>query len=121
METLKIIGAFFTLGGSIFLFLGSLGLIRMPDPYTRIQTGTKASTLGTILSLFGIGLITLGVLGKIILLIIFILITNPVSSHLLARAAHYSGIPLAKISVIDKLKSFNEDKKNKVDTKAEEK
>ena len=121
MEYVKLLGQIFLLMGSFSLFVAAVGLLRMPDVYNRVQTGTKASTLGTILSLFGIGLITLGVLGKIILLIIFILITNPVSSHLLARAAHYSGIPLAKISVIDKLKSFNEDKKNKVDTKAEEK
>jgi len=106
MQILQIIGAFITLTGSIFLLLGSIGLIRMPDVYNRIQAGTKASTLGTILSLFGIGLIMPDILGKIILLIVFILITNPVSSHLIARAAHFIGVPLSKISVVYKTKEF---------------
>ena len=111
-NTLEIIGAIFTLIGSIFLFLGSLGLVRMPDIYNRIQTGTKASTLGTILTLFGIALMNTNWFGKILLLIIFILITNPVSSHVLARAAHYIKIPLTKESVTDKLK---EEDKNEID------
>ncbi|WP_177428076.1 cation:proton antiporter, partial [Candidatus Venteria ishoeyi] len=34
--------------GSIFLFLGALGLVRMPDVYNRIQAGTKATTLGAL-------------------------------------------------------------------------
>ncbi|MCD4772730.1 MAG: monovalent cation/H(+) antiporter subunit G [Bacteroidales bacterium] len=102
-NTLEITGAIITLIGSIFLFLGSLGLVRMPDIYNRIQTGTKASTLGTILTLLGIALMNTDWFGKILLLMIFILITNPVSSHVLARAAHYIKSPLTKISVTDKL------------------
>lgn len=102
-NTLEITGAIITLIGSIFLFLGSLGLVRMPDIYNRIQTGTKASTLGTILTLLGIALMNTDWFGKILLLMIFILITNPVSSHVLARAAHYIKTPLTKTSVTDKL------------------
>ncbi len=103
MEILQIIGAFITLAGSIFLFLGALGLMRMPDVYNRIQAGTKATTLGTMLSLLGLGFIMPGWFGKIIILIVFVLITNPVSSHVLARAAHFSGIPLSPKTVVDKL------------------
>lgn len=103
MENLDFIGAIITLIGAIFLFLGSLGLLRMPDVYNRIQAGTKASTLGTILSLLGIGIIMPGWYGKIIILIVFVLLTNPVSSHVLARAAHFIGIPLTEKTVIDKL------------------
>ena len=121
MEVLKIIGALITLLGSIFLLLGSIGLIRMPDVFTRIQTGTKASTLGTILSLLGIGIIYLDIAGKIFLLIVFILITNPVSSHMLARAAHYIGIKKAKITVMDKLSAFREKEQNSESQKPETK
>ncbi|MCF8373774.1 MAG: monovalent cation/H(+) antiporter subunit G [Bacteroidales bacterium] len=117
METLKIIGAIITLIGSIFLFLGALGLLRMPDVYTRIQAGTKASTLGTILSLLGIGMIIPGWYGKIIILIVFVLLTNPVSSHVLARAAHYIGIPLSDKTIVDKLEVVE---KLKVDKLKEE-
>ncbi|MFO8086194.1 MAG: monovalent cation/H(+) antiporter subunit G [Bacteroidales bacterium] len=107
MEIIEIIGAIITLIGSIFLLLGSLGLVRMPDLYTRIQAGTKASTLGTILTLLGIGLIHLSWIGKIIVLILFVLMTNPISSHVLARAAHYIKTPLTKKTVIDQLENKN--------------
>ena len=76
----------------------------MPDSYNRIQAGTKATTLGTMCSLLGIGLYHPGWLGKIFLLILFVVLTNPISSHALARAAHFIHIPLAKETIVDKLK-----------------
>lgn len=103
MENLEIIGSVITLIGSVFLLLAAIGLLRMPDVYNRIQAGTKATTLGTILTLLGIGLIHTDWLLKIVLLIIFVLISNPVSSHILGRAAHFAGTPLAKGTVVDKL------------------
>jgi multicomponent Na+:H+ antiporter subunit G len=93
-----------TLSGSIFLFLGALGVYRMPDVYNRMQAGTKATTLGTMLTLLGIGICHYEWLGQIFILIMFIAITNPISSHALARAAHFKGIPLTEKSVTDKLK-----------------
>ena len=123
MEIVEIIGAVITLIGSMFLFLGSLGLVRMPDIYNRIQTGTKATTLGTMLTLLGIGIIHLSWIGKIIVLIVFVLITNPVSSHVLSRAAHYVGIPLTPKTVIDKLElkeKFTVKKQKTTDTKESE-
>ncbi len=123
--TLQIIGAILTLIGSIFLFLGSLGLVRMPDSYNRIQTGTKASTLGTILTLLGIAFINPDWSGKLILLILFVLLTNPVSSNVLARAAHYINIPIYKKTVIDKLKKEETIKvnvsENKINTNTDKK
>lgn len=109
--SIEILGALIVLAGSVFLLLASIGLLRMPDFYTRIQAGTKASTLGTILIFVGIGFLMPGWLGKIMVLIIFILITNPISSHVLARAAHYIKIPLAKVSVTDKLEEANSARK----------
>ncbi len=103
MEIIEIIGAIVTLIGSIFILLGSIGMIRMPDFYNRIQAGTKASTLGTMLSLLGIGLIHLDWTGKIVVLILFVLMTNPLSSHVIARAAHYTKVNLASKTVVDKL------------------
>ncbi len=102
-EIIRITGAILTLGGSFFLFLGALGIVRMPDIYTRMQAGTKATTLGNILTLMGLGMLMPQWLPKIILLILFILITNPISSHALARASHRAGIPLAHDSVFDVL------------------
>jgi multicomponent Na+:H+ antiporter subunit G len=114
---IEIIGAILVLLGSIFLFLGALGLVRMPDVYNRIQAGTKASTLGTFLSLFGLILIVPEWWGKLSLLVIFVLITNPVSSHVVARASHCIKVPLFKKTVVDQYeddaeKLFKQESKN---------
>ncbi len=102
---MDILGGIITLLGSIFLFLGALGIVRMPDVYNRMQAGTKATTLGTLLFLTGIaiGHIECMCIYRIFILIIFIIFTNPISSHALARAAHYIGIPLTDKSVSDAL------------------
>jgi multicomponent Na+:H+ antiporter subunit G len=98
------LGSILTLSGSIFLIPRSFGGLRMPDVYNRMQAGTKATTLGTMLTLLGIGICHYEWLGQIFILIIFIALTNPISSHALARAAHFKGIPLTEKSVTDKLK-----------------
>ncbi|MFP4457963.1 MAG: monovalent cation/H(+) antiporter subunit G [Candidatus Zixiibacteriota bacterium] len=104
-EMHQIIGSIVTLFGSIFLFLGALGVFRMPDVYNRMQAGTKATTLGSMLFLLGIGIAHPHWLGKIILLVLFIIFTNPVSSHALARAAHFAGTKLSPKTVNDCLRT----------------
>lgn len=112
MKYLEIIGAIITLLGSIFIFLAALGLLRMPDAYNRIQAGTKASTLGSVLTLLGIGLIEPDWLLKIILLIAFILLSNPVSSHVLGRASHRSKVALSDKTVMDHLEEDQNKEQN---------
>jgi multicomponent Na+:H+ antiporter subunit G len=102
---MQIAGALISFLGAIFLFLGALGVLRMPDIYTRMQAGTKATTLGSILFIAGLGI---GYhdqicLCKIIVLLLFIIFSNPISSHALARAGHHIGIRLTGISTIDAL------------------
>jgi multicomponent Na+:H+ antiporter subunit G len=89
--------------GALFLFSAGLGVLRMPDTYNRIQTGTKATTLGTILILVGIAFLHPAWTWKLIILIFFVMLTNPVSSHAIARAAHAIGIRETETTVIDKL------------------
>jgi len=98
-----LIGSVICLVGSLFLFLGAMGILRMPDVYNRMQAGTKATTLGTMMTLLGIGLATSQWLPKLILLILFVLFTNPISSHAIARAAHFAKIPLTDRSIRDNL------------------
>ena len=102
---MELFGAIVSLIGAIFLFLGALGLLRMPDIFNRMQAGTKATTMGTILFLAGTAFshYECVCIGKIVILILFIIFTNPLSSHALARAAHFIGIPLAKKTVKDDL------------------
>ena len=114
---MEIIGAIITLMGSIVLLIASIGLIRMPDVYNRLQVGTKATTLGTILTLTGLAFVMPGWSGKLILLIFFIMMTNPVSSHVLARAAYFIKIPFTKRTVVDKLKVSEQALKVKTESK----
>ncbi len=101
---MELVGAIITLIGSIFLFLGALGLLRMPDVFNRMQAGTKATTLGTILFLAGLAFGFGGsATGKIVILILFIILTNPLSSHALARAAHFIGTTVSVKTIKDDL------------------
>jgi len=94
MDYLRLAGSIVTLAGSLFLLLGALGVLRMPDLYTRMQAGTKAATLGSLLFLTGMALSHPAWALKLVLLIVFLIFTNPVSSHALARAAHYIRVPV---------------------------
>ena len=109
-DTIKLIGAIMILLGSFSLLIATIGLLRMPDVYNRVQTGTKASTLGAIMAFIGVGLFKYDSwdegnwVGRVIILVIFILLTNPVSSHVLMRAAYFMKVPLSKLTSTDKLK-----------------
>jgi len=105
MNSLELIGGIISIAGSILLFLAALGLIRMPDVYNRMQAGTKATTLGSMLFLIGIAVARPQWWAKILVLILFIVFTNPISSHALARAAHFVGIPMSARTVKDDLAS----------------
>lgn len=98
-----VIGGLFLVAGSSFLLLGSLGLVRMPDIYNRIQAGTKATTLGTLLTLLGVAFFQPAWSLKLFLIGIFLIFTNPLSSQILARAAHRSGQSRLPASQVDRL------------------
>jgi len=72
--------------GAFFVFSAALGLILMPDPLSRIQTGTKATTLGAVLILAGLAILHPERWAPYVLLVAFVFISNPISSHALARA-----------------------------------
>ncbi len=95
--------------GALFLFSAGLGVMRMPDTYNRIQTGTKATTLGTIMVLIGIAFLHPSWTLKLIILIFFVMLTNPVSSHALARAAHTIGTRETESTVVDQLDSDDDE------------
>jgi multicomponent Na+:H+ antiporter subunit G len=100
---LPIVGGLLLVLGAAFLFLGGLGLVRMPDVFNRIQAGTKATTLGTLLSLAGFACLQPDWALKLFLIGLFVLFTNPLSSQVLARAAHRSGSSMSALTSIDAL------------------
>jgi len=113
--------------GVFFNLLGSLGLLRFPDVYTRLHAGTKCTTFGAIFITVSVILIGLkiwffdGNLANGSSLAIHtavalaaILLTNPTGAHALARSAHKSGIkPVG--AVIDELDNKTEKNKKEDD------
>ena len=101
--------------GLLFDLFGTIGLVRLPDVYNRLQAATKCVTLGTCFILFGV-FVYAGVQGlsmgiKALLCAAFILITSPTAAHALARGAHVSGVPLWQDSVVDR---FAEERENQL-------
>jgi len=101
------IGNFFLIVGALFYALGGFGIFRMPDVFNRIQAGTKATTLGTLSLLIGVGFLNPSWFLKIFLIIVFIAITNPISSSVLGRAAYICGVKTVH-SNIDELSELYE-------------
>lgn len=87
----EIIGYIFMIIGGLFYVLAGLGLIRMPDSFNRIQVGTKATTLGAFSILLGVGIMDFSNLIKCLVIIVFIALTNPIGSSVLARTAYKNG------------------------------
>ncbi|MGA9395126.1 MAG: monovalent cation/H(+) antiporter subunit G [Azonexus sp.] len=100
---MDLFGALLLIIGSAFLLLGGLGLVRMPDLFNRIQAGTKATTLGTLLTLGGAACLQPEWGLKLLLIGLFILFTNPLSSQVLARAAHRIGVEKSPQTTVDRL------------------
>ena len=90
---MSVLADLFLLTGAAFIAIGSLGLIRMPDVYNRLQAGTKAATLGALTLLLGIGLHHPDWWAKLVVIAGFVMFTNPVGSSTIARAARSAGIP----------------------------
>lgn len=86
----------FLVGGAMFLFVSCVGLLRLPDFYTRAHAVGKAETLGSILILVGLAVYNGPALSsfKLLLILIIIAVTNPTATHALTRAAMRSGLKI---------------------------
>ena len=85
----------------VFLLLGFflsavavIGVLRFPDFFTRLHASGKAETLGIVLTLVGLAIYCESLITsiKIILIAFFVMLANPIGTHLLARAAYQSGV-----------------------------
>lgn len=103
IDILLAVGAFFT-------FVGTLGVFCLPDVFGRLQASTCTATMGTI-SFVAAGVIYVISNGgspetciKLLLMLLLILGTNPISNHALLKAAYKMGIKPAKELVMDDYK-----------------
>lgn len=99
------VAGIFMLVGSMFCLLAAVGILRLPDLYTRMHAASKAGTMGAGLLLAAIAIISFD--GAVILRAIagftFLLLTAPVSAHLLARAAFLTGYKPTSLTVVNDL------------------
>ncbi len=94
-EILQLIAIIAVVAGTAFSTLGVLGFIRLPDVYTRLHATGKVGVFGVVLLLAATVAWTPLGWSKGLVLIIFLLLAGPVTSHALSSAAYRIGIPFA--------------------------
>ena len=94
MRLLVWVGAAFVVVGLFFTIVAAVGLVRMPDLYTRSHATSKADTLGTVLTLAGLALVFEAGIprAKLVVLAVFLLVTNPTATHAITRSAYDQGL-----------------------------
>lgn len=101
--------------GVIFALAGTLGVMKMPDTFCRMQASTCVTTLGVIGVGLGALLYTIFIMGsaatavKVLVICGLVLVTNPVGAHAIAKGAYQAGIrPKKKMETEDYRRDFNE-------------
>ena len=91
------------IAGATLALLASIGVIRMPDVFTRMQASTKASTLGLgcLLAALAIQNPRLAFVVRAVSIAAFMLLTTAVAAHVIARAAALAGVPLWEGTIAD--------------------
>jgi len=94
LAVVDIFGWIFVVAGSVFVIIGGIGLLRLPDFYSRIHAAGITDTMGAWLILIGL-MFSAGwslVTAKLAMLLFFLLLTSPLASHALAKAAFMRGL-----------------------------
>ncbi|MFB6102802.1 MAG: monovalent cation/H(+) antiporter subunit G [Haloplanus sp.] len=89
MTPLEYLAAALVIGGTFFGFVATVGIIRLPDLYSRLHAASKSDTLGSVLAVAGT-VVILGVTTeslKMVFLLLFLFLTSPTAAHAIARAA----------------------------------
>jgi len=104
-EVATLISAGLLLIGSAFTLVAAIGLLRLPDLYTRMHAASKAGTMGSCLMLIALAIYAsdVGTMSRALAGVVFFLLTAPVSTHLLAKAAYSVGYRLHSSSVRDEM------------------
>ncbi len=92
--------------GTTFMLLASIGITRMPDLFTRMQSTSKAATLGISCMMLAVAFHfgDLGITTRALAVVAFFFLTAPVAAHIIARAAYFVGVPLWEGTVCDELR-----------------
>jgi multicomponent Na+:H+ antiporter subunit G len=103
---LEILAGLLLLGGGAFSLISALGVLRLPDVLIRMHASSKAGTVGAGMILLAVAVLYGGgeIVARAIAAIFFLLLTVPVASHMIGRAAYVTGVKLWSGTVIDELR-----------------
>ena len=100
--------------GAAFTLIAALGLVRLPDVFTRMHAASKAATLGSCVLLIALGIQAddNGTLTRALAGVVFFMLTAPISAHLLAKASYSTGYRMSDESVVDEMPTAQGNKAN---------
>lgn len=103
------IAAFLLIAGSLFMLVAAIGVVKLSDVYMRMHAITKAASLGAILMLASVSLIYVQwiVWVEALMVVVFVIITAPIASHMIAKAAHKTGMPKGPGYIMDELEGVD--------------
>lgn len=102
---------FFLVVGTLFIFIASVGLLKMPDVYLRMSASTIAGTFGVASMLVAVAIFFggLSLILHVAGVILFLILTVPVGAHMLGRTSHIIGLKMWDKTVVDDMKGkYNE-------------
>ncbi len=114
---MSLLVAVLLVAGSAFMLLAGVGLVRLPDLYTRMSATSKAATLGASLVLLGAAIHfgTAAVAGQAVVIVAFLFLTAPVAAHAIGRAGYRRRSPLWEGTVADELAGAEEASRRAMD------
>jgi len=102
---LTLVSAAFVLIGALFALVATIGLLRLPELYSRMHAASKVGTVGSGLMLIALGIHAGdgGTFARALAGVVFFMLTAPISAHLLAKAAYAVGYKLGPTAVLDEM------------------
>ncbi|MBJ6137133.1 monovalent cation/H(+) antiporter subunit G [Marinobacter litoralis] len=93
------------LAGAAFMVVAAIGVLRLPDLPTRMHATTKASALGTMMTMAGVAFHfeDSTVTARVVAIVIFIFLTAPIAAHVIGRAGYLTGTKLWAGTIKDEL------------------
>jgi multicomponent Na+:H+ antiporter subunit G len=109
--SLEILTGLLLLAGGAFSLISAIGALRLPDVLIRMHASSKAGTVGAGMILLAVAVLYGGseILARAVAAIFFLLLTVPVASHMIGRAAYVTGVKLWSGTVVDELRERYEE------------
>jgi multicomponent Na+:H+ antiporter subunit G len=102
----QVLSLIFLFLGAAFMLVAAIGVARMPDLFMRLHASTKSATLGAGCLMLGaaIHFLELGVAARALAVMVFFIVTAPISAHVIGRAAYFARVPLWEGTLSDELR-----------------